>query len=756
MTIFEEALWQAVEKNKINYVKELIKFFLNNDLPLEDKPSWYFTNRNGENLIYHAISCFGKEINSTEKLQRKDILNLIFDTLFKEAPDAIECLTTDNKTCFWLATYYRSLETLERLLNLNKKNLPILINKRDKVKQSRETPLQLACRANNVQIVEFLLKNKADVNKTNAYGNTALHIACTLGYFKITTLLIQYNADIKQVNNDENTPLHLALAKENLKIANLLLVRIEELNFSFPLFKKNKAKETVLFLAAGLGYETFIKRIINYNPSLIIITEKNESLLYAACKGLCIDLIRYLLASNLDISYQETKSCFEPLSKKLSDSNISNADHKKIILIINLLLHYGLGIDNYLPKKILENKEHLSCYLNIEIFKDNQGRIIFPGEVAKNHYHVQYTSCMFLIDTTIYSQSRSPKFLTLESAIHNYKEFKNKKFEINYVIHHLPCIFGIINNIKDKLPFNVKIEYVKILEKIQKYCKKIPTEIIFADELPEFKAELRKNVRHNFGELPEYLQALKKELYEINKYSSHLPIIQPQIEAFESLSHIIHQLHVLAESIRRNVPKHRTLKAYIDYHDLENLGLLSLFFGVATILFMYTVYLIDTIYNNNIFNKKLLLISFVFLLGFASLGAYALYCQNNWDNYPDTPFDYPIKYIPAYERNSLEHLKNIILEIIENFKKNNKIVKTNIYKNLENYLKIDNHSTISSTLESIKELINNFINHRNAIYSGDENVFSIYAKSRYNFFSPPIVFIKQEHQSNLNKHRNTK
>jgi ankyrin repeat protein len=56
--------------------------------------------------------------------------------------------------------------------------------------------------------VEYLLKNKININLNNESGDTALHWACRKNNLEIFKLLIKYKADVNIKNNDNSTILH--------------------------------------------------------------------------------------------------------------------------------------------------------------------------------------------------------------------------------------------------------------------------------------------------------------------------------------------------------------------------------------------------------------------------------------------------------------------------------------------------------------------------------------------------------------------
>lgn len=73
-----------------------------------------------------------------------------------------------------------------------------------------ETPLHLAARANQTDIVRVLVRNKANVDAKAREFQTPLHIASRLGNTDIVSILLNANANPNTATRDQYTPLHIA------------------------------------------------------------------------------------------------------------------------------------------------------------------------------------------------------------------------------------------------------------------------------------------------------------------------------------------------------------------------------------------------------------------------------------------------------------------------------------------------------------------------------------------------------------------
>ena len=83
------------------------------------------------------------------------------------------------------------------------------------------TPLHLAVHNGKLEIIEFLLIEGADVNSTNAEGETPIFMIC---YFdkKLFKMLLDYGADLNIKNNNGRTILDRAYEETFDDLINLL------------------------------------------------------------------------------------------------------------------------------------------------------------------------------------------------------------------------------------------------------------------------------------------------------------------------------------------------------------------------------------------------------------------------------------------------------------------------------------------------------------------------------------------------------
>ena len=84
----------------------------------------------------------------------------------------------------------------------------------------------LACTKNNLDVVKFLLENKADLNQLNKDGWNALHISVREGHYEIIKYLLNFNNtkhSLSHRSKNGRTVFHTAALHGHLEILVLLL-----------------------------------------------------------------------------------------------------------------------------------------------------------------------------------------------------------------------------------------------------------------------------------------------------------------------------------------------------------------------------------------------------------------------------------------------------------------------------------------------------------------------------------------------------
>lgn len=111
-------------------------------------------------------------------------------------------------------------------------------------------------------VVEVLLRNRANVNIADNNGWTALHVATWHGFTSIVEILLQANADCKSRTKEQSTALHMAAWRGHEEIARVLLDARAEVSATDSL------KWTPLHRAARSGSDGIIKMLLDAGANI--------------------------------------------------------------------------------------------------------------------------------------------------------------------------------------------------------------------------------------------------------------------------------------------------------------------------------------------------------------------------------------------------------------------------------------------------------------------------------------------------------
>ncbi len=245
-----------------------------------------------------------------------------------------------------VATYYNNINTVEFLIN-NNANIDVLTPEKLNI-------LHIACKFNFIEIVKLLAKTKIKVNKNttnnisalstiinkNTTNNiSALYNACFCGYFEIIKILVENDADINAIEKSKHISIfHIACINGNLDIIKYLISKNININVV------NIYNENVLFYAFYYNNIELIEFFIDYNQNINNknnkidfnnINSDNKTLVHLSVEINNLKLTELLLNNGVivkdkifKISYTNIKTEI-PTFKEFNISDIDNTNKYK-------------------------------------------------------------------------------------------------------------------------------------------------------------------------------------------------------------------------------------------------------------------------------------------------------------------------------------------------------------------------------------------------------------------------------------------
>ncbi|XP_065079906.1 uncharacterized protein LOC135702789 [Ochlerotatus camptorhynchus] len=156
--------------------------------------------------------------------------------------------------------------------------------------------LLVAAQGGFVEICEFLIKNKADVNSVDKTQRTALHLAALNGHKNAAELLISNNADVNAVNEYGRTALHLAAQNGHDQLIQLLIERKANVNIC------SKTGRTPLHSAALNGHKNAAELLISNNADVNAVEEDGWTALHLAARNGHDQLIQLLIERKANVN----------------------------------------------------------------------------------------------------------------------------------------------------------------------------------------------------------------------------------------------------------------------------------------------------------------------------------------------------------------------------------------------------------------------------------------------------------------------
>ncbi len=175
-----------------------------------------------------------------------------------------------------------------------------------------------------VKILEYLIKNGANLNHQNNKGQTPLHFAFERSKEKTVRALLAHNPDLTIRDNQGDTALHVAVEKCPQSVDLLL-------NYHPLIDVRNNEGKTSLLVALETEQHAIAQKLINAGADVNAVDNQGQSVLHYVARYCSQDVVRYcpqvfyaLVKKNarLDIADQQGKTplhiAFETSNKVLA------------------------------------------------------------------------------------------------------------------------------------------------------------------------------------------------------------------------------------------------------------------------------------------------------------------------------------------------------------------------------------------------------------------------------------------------------
>ncbi|WP_342257708.1 ankyrin repeat domain-containing protein [Spiroplasma endosymbiont of Nomada ruficornis] len=209
------------------------------------------------------------------------------------------------------------------------------INANIEDKKSRYTPLQIAVKNNNIEMVKLLLENHADIDAQDVDGCTPLHLVVECNNIEMVKLLLENHADVNLKDINGCTPLHWAVECNNIEIVKLFIENGADIN------AQDETLATTLYLS-----------IYTKNIEMVKLLLENGADPNIKDVGGFIPLD--VVLKKYDISWEISELLFKQLNFVYVSDNPSDMKNIKRKFFENELIN---STSSKLPKLIFEKNE---------------------------------------------------------------------------------------------------------------------------------------------------------------------------------------------------------------------------------------------------------------------------------------------------------------------------------------------------------------------------------------------------------------
>ena len=292
-------LYHAVSKGHIEIVKYLLKNKV--DVSVTTKQGWNVyrvaANKGHLQILQTLIMHNNDYVNDVGRSNWTPLYHAVYNGhieivnyLLRNKAD-VTVKTDEGWNVYRVAANKGHLQILQTLIMHNNDYV-------NDVGRSNWTPLYHAVYNGHIEIVNYLLSNKADVTVKTDEGWNVYRLAANKGHLQILQTLIMHNNDyVNDVGRSNWTPLYHAVYNGHIEIVNYLLSNKADVTV------KTDEGWNVYRLAANKGHLQILQTLIMHNNDYVNdVGRSNWTPLYHAVYNGHIEIVNYLLSNKADVT----------------------------------------------------------------------------------------------------------------------------------------------------------------------------------------------------------------------------------------------------------------------------------------------------------------------------------------------------------------------------------------------------------------------------------------------------------------------
>jgi ankyrin repeat protein len=151
------------------------------------------------------------------------------------------------------------------------------------------SPFERASEKRHMETALFLLENGVDFKAQDKYKNTPLHFASAYGPLEVVRVLLEQGADVDAKGEDDRTPLQYASSNGHVEVAGVLLERGADVN------ARDSHHRTPLYMASREGQLGTVRLLLQRNADIHARDKDGQTPIQRASAGEHHDVVQLLL-----------------------------------------------------------------------------------------------------------------------------------------------------------------------------------------------------------------------------------------------------------------------------------------------------------------------------------------------------------------------------------------------------------------------------------------------------------------------------
>ena len=221
----------------------------------------------------------------------------------------------DGCSPLFVACKKGNVEIVEYLVSVCNANVEVkgLYEVQDDHTVHTVTPLWCAAVAGKLKVVEVLVKYGADVNAVSDTGSTPVRSACLMTHLDIVKLLVENGADIQKPNQDGSTCLINSV--QSVELCEYLLRHGAHAN------AQDVQNKTALHYAIQEHRFETTKLLLRFKADPFLVSRYRDDALQTACLKGAAEIFKFLVDNVSGYSHERVASAFELLGSTFLDEH---------------------------------------------------------------------------------------------------------------------------------------------------------------------------------------------------------------------------------------------------------------------------------------------------------------------------------------------------------------------------------------------------------------------------------------------------